>query len=244
MVTIKTPPNSFVQFNDNMVQVHPIFGNIRACLPVYDENDVAFQFVLEFSTIEEADTYASIGNTDVVIGLADNQGDNIVNFVDQPERFRISDKQILYNWTAGLPAFGTHIDIGQCFVFQITVGADTFESNCFERIPSDEFTSLLEFGNEDNSFGFNYCASGVIDPDTVATCEPTEITFSNESMLTIPYTASLKQSYGDTPTVQVWIYDETGDLVNAGIEATLDGYPPNNLLFDFGGNASGVIVIK
>lgn len=245
MVTIKTPPASFVQFGEALNFDHPVFGVIDQCLPVFSEDDVAFQFVLEFTTKMEADEFAAVGNTDVSVGLSDPQGETITTFVDQPERFRISDQQILYNWKAGFPGFGGLIEIGECFLIQVKAGDFSFESStCFQRIPADDFTSVLEYGNEDNSFGFNYCASGVIDPDQVATCEPTEIVFTNEAQLTIPYTAQMRQAYGNTPVTQVWIYDESGDLVNAGIEAKLDAYPPNNLIFDFGGMASGILVIK
>lgn len=244
-VTIKTSPNSFVQFDDTPNYVHPVFGEVTGCLPIYAENDASFQFILEADTKEEADILAAIGNTDVKVGLCDLQAEEIIVFVDQPDRFRISERQLLYNWTKGFPGMLANIEIGECFLVQVSATEETFESStCFQRIPSDDFTSVIEYGNEDNGFGFNYCASGVIDPDQTVDCDPTEITFQNEATLSIPYTAQLKAAYGNTPTVQVWIYDETGELINAGISAKLDGVPPTKLMFDFGGIASGLIVIK
>jgi hypothetical protein len=50
--------------------------------------------------------------------------------------------------------------------------------------------------------------------------------------------------YGDFPTVQVWIYDGTGQLLNMAITAAFDTYPPTMINLDFGGVASGIVVIR
>jgi hypothetical protein len=76
------------------------------------------------------------------------------------------------------------------------------------------------------------------------TCEPTAIEFSNLSTFQLPYTTELQDAYGYTPTVQVWIADVDGTLVLSTIVAKMDAYPPDHLSFDFGGNASGLIIIK
>jgi hypothetical protein len=64
------------------------------------------------------------------------------------------------------------------------------------------------------------------------------------STMVIPYTAGMTDMYGDTPTVQVWLYDIDGELVRSEVEVKMDTFPPTTLSFDFGGNASGVVFIK
>jgi hypothetical protein len=44
--------------------------------------------------------------------------------------------------------------------------------------------------------------------------------------------------------VAVWIYDETGQLVDMGIRVTFDVYPPTIISADFGGLSSGIIRIS
>jgi hypothetical protein len=250
-IKIKTPSASFIQFDTDLdTQEHPIFGTISVCLPVIEEDDLAFQFVLEADTKAEADQLAAIASTNTHVGIASNYGyqNTLLQFSGTPERFRLSDLQVLYNWTDGIPGFKTVVKENDCFVLEVVVLLNAitykFHSNCFERLTDSAFTSIIDYGSDDNAFGFNYCASGALEPDSLATCAPTVIEFTSETNLTIPYTASLKAAYGSTPTVQVWIYEDSGDLVNAGIQAQLDAFPPNTLSFDFGGVASGIIVIK
>jgi hypothetical protein len=254
------PINSFVQFTE-MDTEHCTYGTVRATLPVYNDNDIAFQFVVR-GTEDEIDELATFGNnTAVKVGIVgtDIYESLLLEFSDVPERFRISTTDMLYNWTAGLPGFYDVITVGECFKIGITVnvgGEDqVFTSNLFERIGDDCFTSVIEYGSDDNGFGFNYCGSGDAitgpgseDPGTVdpppGTCEPTRILFTNMATMSIPYTAQLQAMYGATPTVQAWIYDENGDLVNMGIQIKMDGSPPTTISFDFGGVASGVAILK
>jgi len=102
---------------------------------------------------------------------------------------------------------------GKCFYIRVIVDEVNYCTNCFQRIPEDCFTSVIDYGNEDNFAGFNYCNGGGVDGDTDI-CEPYVVTFTNQSTVAIPYTASLSAKYGPVPTVQVWIYDIDGNLVN------------------------------
>ena len=252
-IRIKTPSQSFVQFEESDMITACEFDAFSLCLPVFEDNDVAFQFVLETDTSDEADGLCG-SNNEVVIGIAENcQEDRLITFDGIPEKFRISPTQVLYNWGHGLPDFGTVISRGECFIIKITVSnLYEFCSNCFQRITDDCHTSVIDYGNNENAFGFNYCATTPV-PGTggggsgggdTGTCDPLFVTFNNQSVLAIPYTASLKAQYGNIPTVNVWIYDTNGDLVDMGIRVTFDAYPPTLLKFDFGGPASGVIKIS
>lgn len=69
------------------------------------------------------------------------------------------------------------------------------------------------------------------------------IEFTLQSQLVIPYTG-LRNRYGPSPTVQVWVYDSEGQLANMLNSITFDAYPVNTITADFGGIASGIIVIS
>jgi hypothetical protein len=245
--SIITPQSSFVRF-DGEQSNHCLFGDKSTCLPVALDSDVAFQFVVQ-GTEEEIDSLCDPEDSGLQIGLVSScaQPEFDVTFLQEPQRFRISPTQVLYNWTHGLTGAMANYDVGECFFIRVIVAESlTGCSNCFQRIEDDCFTSVVEYGNDENFGGFNYCNSGEIPGGggEDITCEPTVITFTLQSTLNVPYTAQLKDKYGDIPTVQVWIYDENGVLTNMGITAQFDAMPPNNILFDFGGPASGVIVIR
>lgn len=241
---ILSPGNSFVQFGESNLVQSCNYSDISLCLPVYDEDDVYFQFIVSADSEEEADALCDLTNSLVVVGLAENCATELINtFTQKPDRYRISSHQVLYNWSHGLPGFTDVVNVGNCFVIKVIVDEDTEAcSNCFNRIASDCHTSVLEYGNEDNFAGFNYCNSAVVDEDS-DTCDPTFISFTNQSTLAIPYTASMLGKYGNVPTLKVWIYEGT-ELVNMSVRQAFDAYPPTELMFDFGGLASGVIKIS
>jgi hypothetical protein len=243
-IALSAPRFSFVQFSESST-VQSSFPDIHLCLPVYDEDDVYFQFVIQTDTEEEADELCDIQNNLIEVGIVQTCSDDfLVNFTEafnsKPQRFRIGPKQILYNWQEGLPGFATAIDIGECFMIKILINETYFCSNCFQRIGDPCYTSVVEYGNDENAFGFNYCNSEgeAIDEDD---CDPTIIQFTNQTHLAIPYTASLQAKYGNIPSVQVWIYDESSELVNMGVPITFDAYPPTLISVDLGGPASGVL---
>lgn len=243
---ILTPQNSFVRFDNEQPEQHCIHGEFKDCLPVVAESDIAFQFVVQAETSEEADALCDIGNSNMQIGMISecDQEDFDVLFDELPERYRISDLQVLYNWPHGLPGMIGFYNEGQCFFIKVIVGDVSRCSNCFQRLPDDCFTSVVEFTNDENFAGYNYCNSGQTAVEGSTTCEPTVIQFVNKETLNIPYTAGLQSMYGTIPTVQTWIYDTNGDLVNMGITAKFNDMPPTSISFDFGGEASGVIVIR
>lgn len=248
MLTIRSPKHSFIQFNESSVVTSCNFEDFSLCLPVFADNDIAFQFVLEAETEAEADGLCDLQNELLDLGIADGCEEGLlINFKTggyKTERYRISPLQVLYNWENGLPRFATVIDKGQCFVVKVAINGQSFCTNCLQRIGSECHTSVIEYGNEDNAFGFNYCSDSALNPDAQQDCEPLVITFTNKETLTIPYTAQLINQYGTIPTVQVWIYDEAGVLVNAGISVKFDAYPPTVLMMDFGGPASGVLRVS
>lgn len=243
---ITTSRFSFIQFDetDNIVDCE--FTTQEMCLPVYDVNDVWFQFAIESDTEEEADLLCDMSGEPVTLGLVENCGDGyLVEFVEKPTRYRVSPTKVLYVWQQGLPDFFNYIDIGMCFHIMVsapTITVQTWCSNCLQRIFDSCHTSVIEYSNDENAFDFNYCAGEDLGQDA-AECEPTIIEFTNEANMVIPWTAFLQNKYGDAPDVQVWVYDEFGELVAAGLRVALDTYPPTEIRIDFGGISSGFIKI-
>lgn len=241
---ILSPTNSFVQFGESNLIQSCNFADFSLCLPVYEDDDVYFQFVVAADSEEEADALCDLTNDMVSVGLAESCATSLIKtFAEKPDRFRISPYQVLYNWSHGLPGFATVVNVGGCFVIKVTIDEATEAcSNCFNRIASDCHTSVLEYGNEDNFAGFNYCNSQAVGEDS-ETCDPTFISFTNQSTLVIPYTAAMAAKYGDAPTIKVWIYEGT-ELVNMSVRQAFDAFPPTELRFDFGGPGSGIIKIS
>lgn len=237
---------SFIQFDetDNIVDCE--FTTQEMCLPVFDVNDVWFQFNIESDTEVESDALCVVGQEPITLGLIhDCNNVPLVTFVEKPTRYRVSPTKVLYVWEQGLPAFFNYIDVGECFHILITmptVSDQSFCSNCLQRIGDDCHTSVLEYSNDENAFGFNYCAGDDLGQDA-AECEPTIIEFTNQATLTIPWTAFLQDKYGETPNVQVWTYDTNGELVAMGQRVALDNIPPTEIRIDFGGVSSGFIKI-
>lgn len=248
LMQIQSPRHSFVQFNETGTFDHCVFGAYTVPLPVYEYTDVAFQFYLN-GTSSELDAVCGVYGEPVRIGIVRecDDMDFLTEFTgnpynDVPEIYRLSDTQLLVNWAHGLPGFDSVIAVEGCFHIRIQIGEETFCSNVHKRTSDSCFTSVIDYTNDENFAGFNYCSSGAIDAEAIS-CEPTIIQFTNQSLLTIPYTQALKDAYGSAPSVQVWVSDGT-NLVNMGITATFDSYPVNTITVDLGGPGSGIVVIR
>lgn len=236
-----SPENSFVQFDETGDIFSCAFQPMNICLPMFYDDDVAFQFIVEADTPEEANALCGAYGLRPTIGLSRDCESMTMAVDDLPDIFRIDETHVLYNWSAGFPGFGEVFAIGECFSIMIQLGDLTFCSNCFYRIKDICWTSLLSYTNEDNYAGFNYCSGGSSNSPVDEGCNQAFFAFTDESTFTILYNASLQARFGTIPSVQVWIYDTNGQLVDMGIREALDTYPPSQLLFDFGGPASGVI---
>ena len=247
-IRIKAPVNSFIQFDEVDAIDSCEFNPFSLCLPVFADNDVYFQFILETDTQEEADNLCDLGNELMAIGIVNNCDEEmLLEFEKKPDRYRIDATHLLYNWMHGLPNFATVISIAECFFIKISVqGVYTvydFCSNCFQRISDVCHTSVIEYTNEDNAYGFDYCGGSLID-ENVQSCEPLFIQFTNQANISIPYTTILQNKYGAIPSVQTWIYDDDNQLVDMGIRASFDAFPPTIINIDFGGFSSGIIKIS
>jgi hypothetical protein len=250
--SIISPKSSFVQFNETGRIDHCIFDKLNFCLPVYEDEDAKFQFFVTGTEVE-IDALCGVYGAPISIGIVSDCDDE--DFLQEytanlygdyvPHIFRLSPTLLLVNWNHGFPGFTGVVSEGQCFNVRVEIGIQQFCSNCFTRISDPCFTSVIEYGSDENAFGFNYCSSGAVEVEgDTGDCEKTYITFTNQSTLTIPYTAGMLANYGNIPTVQAWIYNENNELVNASFQIALDAYPPNFINVDFGGPASGVIIIK
>jgi hypothetical protein len=244
---IISPQNSFVQFGGSDIATSCNYRDIPFCLPVFEEEDIYFQFVIEADSIEETDALCDLQNELLTVGISGEcPGPFIHQFTEKPDRFRISDFQVLYNWSHGLPGIFSVVHVGDCFFIRVEADELLLSdcSNCLQRIGSNCHTSVLEYGNEDNFAGFNYCNSAGVDSGGEVDCSPTFVSFTNAATLTIPYTAAMQAKYGNIPTLKAWLYDTNGNLVNMSVSQSFDAYPPTQLMWDFGGIASGIIKIS
>lgn len=247
--SIINPPKSFVQFGTPPPVESPCFPETEGALPVYEEADVAFQLAIQADTVEEANAICGAGAVNIEFGLVDECGqpDFSVQFPETPSVKRISDTKVNVDWPHGLTGMLGNYPEGSCFRIMMRIGGETWCSNYFRRITLKEAceTSVIEYGNNENAFGFVYCGNseGVEDAEGV-TCDPEIVTFLNQTTLVIPYTALFQTKFGQVPTVQVWIYDENGFPTNMGIQAQFDQLPPTQILIDLGGTASGFVVIR
>lgn len=246
-IRILSPEFSFIQFSESDSIEDCQTGPLLEVLPVVEDSDIWFQFILETDTAPESDDLCGDTGTLVRVGIANSCiENNALTFSELPERYRIDDTHVLYNWVHGFPLFQTVIDDGECFLIKISIFIApnyNFCSGYFKRSVDTCFTSVFEYGNDDNFADFNYCGGVSID-QAAADCTPTEITFSNQLNISIPYTAMMLAKYGDVPSVKVWIYNDDGVLADIGILVVLDAFPPSTIYADFGGLASGVVKIS
>lgn len=241
--TITAPTNSFVQFAETGDIISCGFQPMKDCLPMFSDDDVAFQFIVS-GTEEEITSLCGAYGLRPVVGLTRDCETMALTVDDLPDIFLVDSTHVLYQWTAGFPGFEEQFADGDCFNIMITLGSASACSNCFYRIKDICWTTELSYSNNDNFAGFNYCSGGTSNAPIDGDCTQEFIAFNNLATLVIPYTASLLATYGNFPSIQVWIYDTDGTLYDPGIRTALDTYPPNEIRFDFGGTASGVIRIS
>lgn len=235
---------SFIQFAESDVIESCNWPGHDMCLPVYDVNDAWFQFTIIGDTAAEIDDLCTPENG-IAIGLVRNCADEyLIEFTQRPTRYRIGETTLVYIWSHGLPGFDQVLAVGDCFRFKIELTPQAWCSNCLQRIGNDCHTSVIEFSNNDNAFGYFYCAGGDdgTDGGGAADCEPIELQFVNQATMTIPWTAYLNDRFGPLPSIEVWVYDPvTNELIKPGIVAKLDTYPPTQVFIDFGGPSSGIV---
>ncbi|MBK7882491.1 MAG: fibronectin type III domain-containing protein [Chitinophagaceae bacterium] len=186
--SILNPKYSFIQFGYEQFteeQKNCYEEDLKNCLPIFNDSDLAFQVILKADTNEEAMAVYTSAFTSIKLVL-------LKGFVtEQPEfesailkdfvtddivfvRRMLSDTEVLLYWPNGLPGFKAHIACGKCFQIgtKITTedidGADiSIPSNCLYRTCDDCWTSLLEYSCDENSYGFNYCAIETFSPNKV-----------------------------------------------------------------------------
>jgi len=241
--SIQTSQFSFIQFAESDSVTACNWQTTEQCLPVFSPEDVWTQWVINADTGVEADDLCDLTNSLITVGLVKACSDGfLIEFSEKPERYRISSTQVLYVWKHGLPSFDSVLEVGDCFHIKVEVADQSWCTNCFQRIGDDCHTSVLEYYNDENYAGFNYCASNEgIDADE-DDCDPTIIQFTNQANMVIPWTAYLSNKYGLAPTISVWVLDG-GELVQAGMRVAFDTYPPTEIRIDMGGPGTGIIKI-
>lgn len=244
--SIVTSPFSFISFDGEDIVSGCGYPAFRMCLPVINDDDIAFQFWIVTDTKAEADALCDKANAQVTVGLVHDciDANYAVQFSGKPARSRLNDNTVCFDWSY-LPNFGQYISVDSCFYIRVKVmGTTSFCSNCFVRKLSDCYSAVLAYSNDDDAFGFSYCGGDVIGASTDTPCVPLFVPFSNQSTLAIGYSTSLQDKYGPIPNVTVWLYNGLGELVNSGLQVKFDTYPATLISIDLGGPASGVVKIS
>ncbi len=157
-----SPVNSFVQFEETGVILSCGFRPMTMCLPVFYDDDIAYQFIVEADTEEEIDLLCGVLEALVPrVGATSDCSSFDIEFDCVPDTFRIDDTHVLMQWPYGFPDFTLVYNDGDCFRIMIELGDQSFCSNCFYRVAAVCWTTRLEYSNDDNFAGFNYCANGI-----------------------------------------------------------------------------------
>src|SRR4051812_45066605 len=83
---VTSPEFSFVRWdNESLNTCNP--KDVRYCLPIVNDDDVAFQFIVETDTEAEADELTQIGVHNVDVGITH---DNLPNISDWYENYSAS----------------------------------------------------------------------------------------------------------------------------------------------------------
>lgn len=77
-------------------------------------------------------------------------------------------------------------------------------------------------------------------------CEPTRISFVNESSSTIQYTTQMQNTYGSKPRVFVYYYDDiTGEFYQSNFFTVINyNITTQTITVDHGGPQTGFIIIR
>lgn len=175
--TLINPPYSFVQLGYAQFtgQKNCYEHDIKNCLPVIENTDLAFQLILKAGNEAEADAICNAPNNIIQLLLlegiitqpADFEAAILKNFtIDDGllfQRYRLNDTEILFYWPHGLPGFKDEVDCNSCFQMGVKIVSEdpviniSAPTNCFYRACDDCWTSLLEYSCDENSYGFDYC---------------------------------------------------------------------------------------
>jgi hypothetical protein len=167
---IISPTYSFVNFNPVSEVEQCCIGDNDVCLPVMQNNDIAFQFSITTGTAAKAnDVYGTyIGNIQLI--LLDVNGSEVHNWTTANnlffEKYRTGEKTVTYQWRKTLTDLVNNlVDFDKCFSFKVkatcTVAGTTetvaATSNCFIVKEANCYSSIIEYTNDEDYADFHYC---------------------------------------------------------------------------------------
>lgn len=179
-ISVKSPVNSFVQFNEAAAPANCCDTDNDFCLPVVKDDDCYFQVILTFQSVASADhamatntyelaIFMGLGNIGTSVPLHNYTATDGLLFVQN----RTGKREITLTWSNilydihGNPMFDMHayINCEDCFQlgFRIHWTAQTsdpqwlYMSNCFIKKCDSCFTAVIEYGNDEDFADFRYC---------------------------------------------------------------------------------------
>ena len=166
---IVSPKYSFINFNIADTSEKCCMGDNIFCLPVVNDDDIIFQFNLNFDTLANTNHAWSAPHDVVKLSLLDVTGAELHNWTTTDslyfEKYRTGLTSITYIWRNGLTGLADLIACDKCFSLHVsadfTLGGTAHHkdatSNCLIRKCNDCFTSVIEYYNDDDYAEFEYC---------------------------------------------------------------------------------------
>ena len=168
-----SPKYSFVDFNPP-ANTQCCEGKGELPLPIATDNDLQFQVNADCSTIDVANNIMANADNLIQLKLLSQAGEVLHDWTSVEnwkfKKYRTSEKIVTFLWYRPLTNIINLVPSSECFslrvMAQFDIGAVVLEkqadSNLFHINTNSCYTSLLEYINDEDYAGFNYCA--VIDP--------------------------------------------------------------------------------
>jgi hypothetical protein len=163
---IISPQYSFVNFN-TITTSDCCDGNNQECLPFANVFDLVFQFSIKCDTITEANDLMLTQDIDSILNLIDGPtGTLLYDYTTNDllffEKYRTDTTTVTYIWRNPLyQILYDMVHFDDTFSLQVVIKVNGIIvaalSNLFKAISDQCYTSLIEYTNDQDYAGFNYC---------------------------------------------------------------------------------------
>lgn len=170
---IISPAYSFIKFNSPEAENYCCIGDETFCIPVIYDTDLAFQFIISGANLTEGNTIYDTPLSQIRLLLlkgsgneeADILGNTLRDWTTEDvltfEKNRTARNAVTYLWRNILKDITDLVACNGCFQLAVKaqIGDNTIIgiSNCLVLKCDDCFTSVLEYYNDEDYAGFDYC---------------------------------------------------------------------------------------
>jgi hypothetical protein len=149
--------NSFITFNDELFLTQRECAIVKPfCLPVFEASDITFQF-----TLNSTSSFSEINSR---IRIRTKSLDGTFSFVTGYTKYtyEVATNNYLIVIKLSNSTLLDAYNVGECFQIDFALSFDgeiyfnQTANQCFQRIADTCFTSVVDFNNNENAFGFIY----------------------------------------------------------------------------------------